>query len=241
MKRFAIAVDGPAGSGKSTVAKLVAKRLGIIYVDTGAMYRTVALFCTEKGIALADEAAVVAALADLQMKIVPEEGGQRIFLNGRDVTEEIRTAEIGKGASTVAAYRQVRARMVELQQEMAREHSVIMDGRDIGTVVLPDAEVKIYLDAGVEERARRRVGELQEKGETADFEEIKKNFHGVNDYVIYNVLYNCEGIIGLKDKTRLTVDDKTVFQGKREHLADGVIIRRTTGILDASGHIDTNC
>ena len=102
MKRFAIAVDGPAGSGKSTVAKLVAKRLGIIYVDTGAMYRTVALFCTEKGIALADEAAVVAALADLQMKIVPEEGGQRIFLNGRDVTEEIRTAEIGKGASTVA-------------------------------------------------------------------------------------------------------------------------------------------
>ena len=169
MKRFAIAVDGPAGSGKSTVAKLVAKRLGIIYVDTGAMYRTVALFCTEKGIALADEAAVVAALADLQMKIVPEEGGQRIFLNGRDVTAEIRTAEIGKGASTVAAYRQVRARMVELQQEMAREHSVIMDGRDIGTVVLPDAEVKIYL-----ERARRRVGELQEKGETADFEEIKK-------------------------------------------------------------------
>ena len=166
MKRFAIAVDGPAGSGKSTVAKLVAKRLGIIYVDTGAMYRTVALFCTEKGIALADEAAVVAALADLQMKIVPEEGGQRIFLNGRDVTAEIRTAEIGKGASTVAAYRQVRARMVELQQEMAREHSVIMDGRDIGTVVLPDA--------GVEERARRRVGELQEKGETADFEEIKK-------------------------------------------------------------------
>ena len=169
MKRFAIAVDGPAGSGKSTVAKMVAKRLGIIYVDTGAMYRTVALFCTEKGIALADEAAVVAALADLQMKIVPEEGGQRIFLNGRDVT-----AEIGKGASTVAAYRQVRARVVELQQEMAREHSVIMDGRDIGTVVLPDAEVKIYLDAGVEERARRRVGELQEKGETADFEEIKK-------------------------------------------------------------------
>ena len=163
MKRFAIAVDGPAGSGKSTVAKMVAKRLGIIYVDTGAMYRTVALFCTEKGIALADEAAVVAALADLQMKIVPEEGGQRIFLNGRDVTAEIRTAEIGKGASTVAA-----------QQEMAREHSVIMDGRDIGTVVLPDAEVKIYLDAGVEERARRRVGELQEKGETADFEEIKK-------------------------------------------------------------------
>lgn len=174
MKRFAIAVDGPAGSGKSTVAKMVARKLGIIYVDTGAMYRTVALHCTLKNIVLEEEAAVVASLDDLKMKIVPEEGGQRIFLNGEDVTAQIRTAEIGKGASTVAAYQQVRARMVELQQEMAKEHSVIMDGRDIGTVVLPDAEVKIYLDAGVEERARRRVGELEAKGETADLEEIKK-------------------------------------------------------------------
>ncbi len=174
MKRFAVAVDGPAGSGKSTVAKMLAKRLGIIYVDTGAMYRTVALFCTQRGIDLADEGAVVAALADLRMKIVPEEGGQRIFLDGADVTEKIRTAEIGRGASAVAVYQGVRTRMVEMQQEMAREHSVIMDGRDIGTVVLPDAEVKIYLDAGVEERARRRVGELREKGEAADFAEIKK-------------------------------------------------------------------
>ena len=114
-----IAIDGPVGAGKSSIADTVAQKLHILHLDTGAMYRTVALFCTEKGIALADEAAVVAALADLQMKIVPEEGGQRIFLNGRDVTAEIRTAEIGKGASTVAAYRQVRARMVELQQEMA--------------------------------------------------------------------------------------------------------------------------
>ena len=174
MKRFAIAVDGPAGSGKSTAAKMVAKRLGIIYVDTGAMYRTVALYCTQKHIPLEEEKAVVAALRDLNMEIVPEEGGQRIFLNGTDVTENIRTAEIGRGASVVAAYQQVRVRMVELQQEMAREHSVIMDGRDIGTVVLPDAEVKIYLDAGVEERAHRRMGELEAKGETADFEEIKK-------------------------------------------------------------------
>ena len=175
MKRFAIAVDGPAGSGKSTVAKMVAKRLGIIYVDTGAMYRTVALFCTEKGIALADEAAVVAALADLQMKIVPEEGGQRIFLNGRDVTAEIRTAEIGKGASTVAAYRQVRARMVELQQEMAREHSVIMDGRDIGTTILPNAEVKIYLTASADTRAKRRALEYEQKGESFDLDQIRKD------------------------------------------------------------------
>ena len=174
MKRFAIAVDGPAGSGKSTVAKAVARKLGIIYVDTGAMYRTVALHCKQNNIAWEQEADVVASLESLKMKIVPEEGGQKIFLNDTDVTTEVRSAEIGKGASAVAAYPVVRERMVELQQEMAKEHSVIMDGRDIGTVVLPDAEVKVYLDAGVEERARRRVGELEAKGETADFEEIKK-------------------------------------------------------------------
>ncbi len=174
MKRFAIAVDGPAGSGKSTVAKMVARKLGIIYVDTGAMYRTVALHCIQENIPLEEEAAVVAALDGLNMRIQPDTEGQRIFLNEEDVTAKIRTAEIGKGASVVAAYQKVRERMVELQQEMAQEQSVIMDGRDIGTVVLPHAEVKIYLDAGVEERARRRVGELEAKGETADFEEIKK-------------------------------------------------------------------
>lgn len=174
MKRFSIAVDGPAGSGKSTVAKQVAKQLGMIYVDTGAMYRTVALYCMQEHISLEDEAAVVAALDNLNMEIQPQAEGQRIFLNGQDVTEQIRAAEIGKGASTVGTYQKVRERMVELQQAMAQEHSVIMDGRDIGTVVLPEAEVKIYLDAGVEERARRRMGELEAKGETADLEEIKK-------------------------------------------------------------------
>lgn len=174
MKRFAIAVDGPAGSGKSTVAKMVARKLGIIYVDTGAMYRTVALHCIQENIPLEEEAAVVAALDGLNMRIQPDTEGQRIFLNEEDVTAKIRTAEIGKGASVVAAYQNVRERMVELQQEMAQEQSVIMDGRDIGTVVLPHAEVKIYLDADAGERARRRVGELEAKGETADFEEIKK-------------------------------------------------------------------
>ena len=174
MKRFAIAVDGPAGSGKSTVAKAVARKLGIVYVDTGAMYRTVALHCIQEGISLADEAAVVASLDGLNMRIQPDTDGQKIFLNEEDVTAKIRTAEIGRGASDVGAYQKVRERMVEIQQKMAKELSVIMDGRDIGTVVLPEAEVKIYLDAGVEERARRRVGELEAKGETADFEEIKK-------------------------------------------------------------------
>ncbi|MGN0133233.1 MAG: (d)CMP kinase, partial [Anaerotignum sp.] len=125
-------------------------------------------------IPLEEETAVVAALDGLNMRIQPDTEGQRIFLNEEDVTAKIRTAEIGKGASVVAAYQKVRERMVELQQEMAREQSVIMDGRDIGTVVLPHAEVKIYLDADAGERARRRVGELEAKGETADFEEIKK-------------------------------------------------------------------
>ena len=138
------------------------------------MYRTVGLHCTQNGIALEEEAAVVAALDTLNMKIVPEEGGQRIFLNEEDVTAEIRSAEAGKGASIVAAYPVVRERMVDLQQEMAKKASVIMDGRDIGTVVLPDADVKIYLDAGVEERARRRVGELEAQGKEADLDEIRE-------------------------------------------------------------------
>lgn len=209
MKRFAIAVDGPAGSGKSTVAKEVAGKLGIIYVDTGAMYRTVALHCTQEGISLEDEAAVVASLDGLNMRIQPNEAGQKIFLNDVDVTTEIRTAEIGKGASTVGAYQKVRERMVEIQQEMAKELSVIMDGRDIGTVVLPDAEVKIYLDAGVEERARRRVGELEAKGETADFEEIKKmiiqrDYNDMNRE--HSPLKKADDAISL-DSTSMTIEE----------------------------------
>ena len=209
MKRFAIAVDGPAGSGKSTVAKVVARKLGIIYVDTGAMYRTVALHCRRNGIPWEQEAEVAASLDTLKMKIVPEEGGQKIFLQDVDVTAEVRSAEIGKGASVVAAYPVVRERMVELQQEMAKEHSVIMDGRDIGTVVLTDAKVKIYLDAGVEERARRRVGELEAKGEPADFEEIKKmiiqrDYNDMNRE--HSPLKKADDAISL-DSTSMTIEE----------------------------------
>ncbi len=174
MKKFAVAVDGPAGSGKSTVAKEIAKALGILYIDTGAMYRTVGMACLKKGIDPADEGAVVASLDDLDMKIFPEAGGQRILLNGEDITSRIRTEEIGKAASSVAAYQKVREKLVEIQQGLAKEQSVIMDGRDIGTKVLPDAEVKIYLDASVEERAKRRVGELEAQGKTADLEIIRE-------------------------------------------------------------------
>lgn len=174
MKKFAVAVDGPAGSGKSTVAKEIAKALGILYIDTGAMYRTVGMACLKKGIDPADEGAVVASLDDLDMKIFPEAGGQRILLDGEDITSRIRTEEIGKAASSVAAYQKVREKLVEIQQGLAKVQSVIMDGRDIGTKVLPDAEVKIYLDASVEERAKRRVGELEAQGKTADLEIIRE-------------------------------------------------------------------
>lgn len=174
MKKFAVAVDGSAGSGKSTVAKEIAKALGILYIDTGAMYRTVGMACLKKGIDPADEGAVVASLDDLDMKIFPEAGGQRILLDGEDITSSIRTEEIGKAASSVAAYQKVREKLVEIQQGLAKEQSVIMDGRDIGTKVLPDAEVKIYLDASVEERAKRRVGELEAQGKTADLEIIRE-------------------------------------------------------------------
>lgn len=174
MKRFAIAIDGPAGSGKSTAAKEVARRLGMVYVDTGAMYRAVALACMEAGVSTAEEAAVLPVLDKIDMRIEPQEDGQRIYLNGEDVTTKIRTPEIGKGASEVGALQKVRERLVEIQQTMAREHSVVMDGRDIGTVVLPDAELKIYLDAGVTERARRRLGELQAQGKTEELSVIEE-------------------------------------------------------------------
>lgn len=174
MKRFAIAIDGPAGSGKSTAAKEVARRLGMVYVDTGAMYRAVALACMEAGVSTAEEAAVLPVLDKIDMRIEPQEDGQRIYLNGEDVTTKIRTPEIGKGASEVGALQKVRERLVEIQQTMAREHSVVMDGRDIGTVVLPDAELKIYLDAGVAERARRRLGELQAQGKTEELSVIEE-------------------------------------------------------------------
>lgn len=174
MKKIAIAVDGPAGSGKSTVAKGVAKALGIIYVDTGAMYRAVAYYCMNRGINTLDEASVLSILDEIELKIQPEEGGQRIFLNGEDITAIIRTQAIGQGASDVGTIQSVRQKLGEMQKKIAEEHSLIMDGRDIGTYVLPQAEVKIYLDANVEERSKRRMGELLAKGENPVLETVKE-------------------------------------------------------------------
>lgn len=170
-----IAIDGPAGAGKSSIAKLVAQKLSFVYFDTGAMYRTIALYALEHQINPAREEDVVAVLDEIQITLSHEDGEQEIFLNGTNVSKDIRREEVGKNASTVAKYAAVRQKLVSLQQEIAADMDVIMDGRDIGTVVLPNAEVKIYLTASANVRAKRRYKELQAKGESCDLTQIEKD------------------------------------------------------------------
>ena len=170
-----IAIDGPAGAGKSSIAKLVAQKLSFVYFDTGAMYRTIALYALEHQINPAREEDVVAVLDKIQITLSHEDGEQEIFLNGTNVSKDIRREEVGKNASTVAKYAAVRQKLVSLQQEIAADMDVIMDGRDIGTVVLPNAEVKIYLTASANVRAKRRYKELEEKGESCDLTQIEKD------------------------------------------------------------------
>lgn len=169
---FNIAIDGPAGAGKSTIAKLVAKELSYIYVDTGAMYRAMALYFLRAGIAAGDEEKITAACEKITVALSNEGGEQQVFLNGENVNGFIRTEEVGKMTSAVSIYAPVREKLTQLQREMARTTDLIMDGRDIGTCVLPQAQVKIYLTASVETRGRRRFLELQEKGTDCSFEEI---------------------------------------------------------------------
>ncbi len=170
--RVAVAIDGPAGSGKSTVAKLIAKAYNIVYVDTGAMYRTVGLYCLENNIDPDNTAAVDAVIDSIDISLDNTSGMQKIYLSGKDVTDEIRTQQVAAYASKVAAIPSVRAALVKMQRKLAEKSSVVMDGRDIGSNVLPDAQVKVYLDADVQERAKRRVHELAEKGIAADIEKI---------------------------------------------------------------------
>ena len=172
---FNIAIDGPAGAGKSTIAKQLAKELSFIYVDTGAMYRSMALYFMRNGIAKEDEAAISDACKTVEVSIAYENGEQQVLLNGENVSKEIRKEEVGKMASATSVYKEVRIKLVELQQKLAADKDVIMDGRDIGTCVLPNAQVKIYLTASVETRAERRYQELQEKGAACDLEVIKKD------------------------------------------------------------------
>ncbi len=167
-----IAIDGPAGAGKSTISKAVAKKLGFIYIDTGAMYRAVGLYAVRKGIDSADKDGVVSILDEVNITLSYNESGQQIFLNGENVSTDIRLPEISVAASNVAVIPEVRLKLVELQRELASKNDVVMDGRDIGTYVLPDAEVKIFLTASKEERANRRYKELLEKGVKTDYESV---------------------------------------------------------------------
>ncbi len=170
---YSIAIDGPAGAGKSTIAKKVAKELAFIYVDTGAMYRAMGLYCLREQIRPEDEAAVCRAVKDVDIQIVYRDKEQSVLLNKEDVTGLLRTEEVGSMASAISIYPDVRRKLVALQQELAKKVDVVMDGRDIGTCVLPDAPVKIYLTAGSAERAKRRCQELRSQGREADIREIE--------------------------------------------------------------------
>lgn len=169
---ISVAIDGPAGAGKSTLAKAAAAELGYIYIDTGALYRAVALACIKNEVSIGDEDAVKALLPEIDIRLVFFNGEQHILLNDADVSDEIRKENVSMAASRVSAIPDVRAFLLELQRSFAKRDNVIMDGRDIGTVVLPSAQVKIFLTASPEKRARRRVLQLQEKGEQADFDKI---------------------------------------------------------------------
>ena len=173
MKTISIAIDGPSGAGKSTLARSIAAKLEYLYVDTGAIYRTIGLYALEHGVDPKDEAAVTACLPDIQVGLeYGDDGLQHMLLNGRDVTKEIRLPDVSLYASAVSAHPPVRAFLLEMQRKLARENNVIMDGRDIGTVVLPDADVKVFLTASAPERARRRCLELEQRGTPQPFEKV---------------------------------------------------------------------
>jgi cytidylate kinase len=169
---FQIAIDGPSGAGKSSVAKLLAKRLGIVYVDTGALYRTIGYFVRGRGIARTDTEGIVSCLPHIHIEVRFEDGAQRVYLNGEDLGDRIREPEISMYASAVSAVPAVRAFLLDTQRDIAKKNSVVMDGRDIGTVILPHAEVKIFLTASNEARALRRTKELAEKGMPARYEDV---------------------------------------------------------------------
>lgn len=172
---FNVAIDGPAGAGKSTVAKAVAKEQGFIYVDTGAMYRAMALYFIRNGIDSNDEAAICAKLNEIEIALTYEDGVQQVILNGENVSGLIRTDQVSMATSDISKFRQVREKMVELQQEIAKTADVVMDGRDIGTVVLPNADIKLYLTASSRVRAERRYKEMAAKGTTQTLDEVEQD------------------------------------------------------------------
>lgn len=171
-KTIKIAIDGPAGAGKSTLSRMLAEKLGYIYIDTGALYRTIGLFALQNGINPKDSYGVERLLDKIKIKICFESGCQHVLLNGEDVTNMIRSPEVSMAASHVSAMQSVRNFLLELQKNIAEENNVVMDGRDIGTVILPDAKVKLFLTASPEDRARRRYDEMIARGETARYQDV---------------------------------------------------------------------
>ncbi len=176
MSVYSIAIDGPSGAGKSTLAKMIAEKMGALYVDTGAIYRTVGVYAKKNNVEPTDAPAVISLLDTIQIEMRHgEDGLQRMYLNGEDVTTQIRQHEISAYASAVSAIPEVRAFLLDMQRSFAREFNVVMDGRDIGTVVLPDAKVKIFLTADPEDRARRRYLELVQRGQQAEYDTVLKD------------------------------------------------------------------
>ncbi len=171
------ALDGPSGAGKSTIAKTLAKRLGYVYVDTGAMYRAIGLYAVRAGADTSDKGRIVPLLENISVELCYVDGSQRVILNGEDVSDLIRTPEISMAASAISAIPEVRTFLLELQRSIARKNNIIMDGRDIGTVILPNADVKVFMTASAEERARRRYEELKEKGQDVNYDDILKDIN----------------------------------------------------------------
>lgn len=220
---FNIAIDGPAGAGKSTIAKRAARELGFVYVDTGALYRAMALYCLKNQIGGRDEAAVAKACENMEITLTHQKGEQQILLNGENVTGSIRTEEVGNMASLISAYPAVRAKLLELQRSVARKEDVIMDGRDIGTCILPDAPLKIYLTASVETRGQRRYRELTQKGVSCDLEEIcrdirERDARDMNREIA--PLKQAEDAV-LVDSSEMTIEEVTerIVSCARERLA----------------------
>lgn len=220
--RFIIAIDGPAGSGKSTIAKLIAKELKLVYIDTGAMYRMTTLFCLQKGIEIND----VEQIKGLLDKFTLDMDVESFYLNGVNVTEEIRGRDVTQYVSKIAAIKEVRKKMVDLQRSIAGEKRVILDGRDIGTVVFPNADLKIYLEAAPEERAKRRLLEYETKGITATYKDVLKEImerDREDSEREVSPLVKAEDAVAI-DSTRYTIDE---VKRKVIELIDKAVIDNT--------------
>ncbi len=227
-----IAIDGPAGAGKSTIAKMVAKEETLIYVDTGAMYRTMALHVLNQNIDCADEEAVSLACGEIEIRLEYDaDGEEQVFLNGENVSREIRREEVGKMASKVAAYEKIRARLVALQRQMAASQDVIMDGRDIGTVVLPEADLKIFLTASSLVRAKRRYQELCEKGVDCDLAQIERDIIARDEQDMNREI---SPLKQAEDAIFLDTSDMSLEEVVREIRR---LVKKTTGEAERNGAI----